>query len=542
MTSRQNIIIRNIFISFCLLLTASGNSFGQNYIGDIYLDQREVFDTTRTDWLFATELANSLHTTTKPYVIEDEILFKSGDKLDMSYIEETERNLRRTGLFTDVQITLDSVGNDTYDVYITTKEKWSTQPSILLGTGGGETAYGGRIEEINLLGHGIGIMAEGLNRTENKIGWQGAGSINFRRFLRTDFTLNASLLSNKFRTTQTLSVNKPYRTLETMYSYGFLGLNSYGKDFLFYNYNSPVLISFKERKFNGWFSRAWLDIDRVFITLKTGYNEVKRYDKTFRQAFDNTGNILVSFSSVSQDFLTVNKINGYETEDLVVGGYGSATLGKVFPIGSKGEALYYVAGQGEKSYYDGSLYLFGQLKAASGFIRSSARYTYQEFYGVGFYRLSDKFLITSRIRQQTVWNWPADRQLILDNDAGLRGYDANRLSGDNRIISNLELRMFTDYSFWIFSFSSALFYDLGTAWDKNTEIYNARFHNSAGFGIRLHNNKLTGATSIFRIDFAYNFDDKRLGGIIFTTSQLFSAFGSHDYKIPKLLGAGFDYE
>ncbi len=539
-------MIKTIFISTCLLIAviiaATGNTFGQYYIGDIYLDQREVFDTTQTDWFFASGFVNSLHTTTKPYIIEDEILFNSGDKLNISLIEETERNLRRTGLFTDVRITLDSVGSDIYDVNITARERWTTQPSILLGSGGGETVFGGRIEELNLLGHGVSVMAEGLKRTENDIGWQGAGRVYFRRFLRSDFVFNAGIISNRFRTTQTLSIFEPYRTLDAEYSYGLSGLNSFGNDFLFRSSDSTELISFKERKLSGWFSRAWLDVDRVFITVLAGYDEVDRYNESFRQAFDNTGKILVSFSSVSQDFLTVRRINSYLTDDLVLGGYGSATLGKVFPIGSRGESLYYIGGQGEKSHYDGDLYLYGRLKAASGFVSSFAKYTYQEFFGVGFYRLSDNFLLASRIRQQSVWNWPANRQLILDNDAGLRGYEANQLSGDNRIISNLELRMFTDFEFWIFSFSSALFYDMGTVWNKNTQIFDARFHNSAGIGLRFHNNKLTGETSIFRIDFAYNFDNRKLGGIIFTTNQLFSAFGSHDYKLPQLFGTGFDYE
>lgn len=70
----------------------------------------------------------------------------------------------------------------------------------------------------------------------------------------------------------------------------------------------------------------------------------------------------------------------------------------------------------QQSVAIGQGYIFGQLSGASGFERGNPRYTYQEFAGVGHYRFSDKFLIASRVRQQTVWNWNAFRQLILDND------------------------------------------------------------------------------------------------------------------------------
>ena len=44
----------------------------------------------------------------------------------------------------------------------------------------------------------------------------------------------------------------------------------------------------------------------------------------------------------------------------------------------------------------------------------------------------------------------------------------------------------------------------------------------------------------FLIDFAWNFDENRFGGIIFTSEQLFSAFKNHNFRLPTLFGREFN--
>ena len=93
------------------------------------------------EWFFGANLMNSLHVLTKSYLIEDELLFKTGDPIDEDLIDETERNLRETGLFTNVDIILEPRDDYDYDVYVITQDKWSSDPNILFGTGGKQTNY-----------------------------------------------------------------------------------------------------------------------------------------------------------------------------------------------------------------------------------------------------------------------------------------------------------------------------------------------------------------------------------------------------------------
>jgi outer membrane protein assembly factor BamA len=511
------------------------------YINDVYIIQNEVFEKDDKDWFFAAPLLNKLHYNTRRYIIEDELLFHPGEPVFDDYIFETERNLRKTDFFTNVKIELDSVGPDLYDAYVITKERWSTYPAVLFGTGGGQTNYGAAIQEYNLLGTGTYVAAEGLHRTENNTGWQGFFELSQRRLFRSELRLDAAILANKYRTEQAINITKPYRTLDTRIAYGIYGGNQFGRDFL-YSQDEKQLLPFHSKKVQLWFSKAWWRYDRVFITGLLSFEDVKRLSPEYEQAFDNSGYFLMNFSSVSRDYYTIKNVNTYHLEDLPVGGYGSAMLGKVFPVGSKGESLYYAAGQGEKSYFYKNFYAFGKLSGGSGFFDGTAKYTYQDFEGQMFYKFDKHNLIAMRVIQQAVWNWPRLRQLILDNDYGLRGYEVNRLTGENRLIANFEYRVFPEINLWLFDLSGAAFYDLGTVWNQTEKLKDVQWYGSVGAGLRFHFTKSSSPDHLFRIDFAYNLYDKKFGGVVFTTKQMFSVFKTHEFKLPRLFGREFDSE
>lgn len=529
-------------ITIVTLFVAFGFSvIAQPRFGNIYIENGNVFDSTESNALYVKDVMNALHTITKSYVIQDELLFRKDDELTEQTILETERNLRQTGLFTEVRIELDSTGFDYYDVYVVTKDRWSLTPSILYGTGGGISEYGGRISEKNLLGTGNKLEFEGLYRNENDIKWQGYAALEMPRVFRSDFSLLASLRANRFRTDQNINFIDPYRNTQDLLSYGMLLQNSFGSDFLYLNnLDTAIPLPFQERIGQAYFSRAINKDNRLFFTGLVEYNQTDRGIPQSRRAFDNSGKILIQFSSLSQKFIPVERVNLFRTEDLVVGGYGRVVLGKIFPIESSGDNLLYLGGQGEQSYYDGTNYLFGQLTAGSAFKEAVASYTYQEFLGLGFHRLDENITLAASFRQQTAWRWGALRQLILDNDFGLRGYDANRFAGDNRLLANAEIRYFTGLDLWLFDFELAGFYDIGTVWDQSIKITESQFYNSVGLGLRFHSRKTSGEHSIFRVDFAYNMFDGKFGGVIFTTNQLFSPIKDHLYKLPQLFGIEFD--
>lgn len=531
------------FTFFIALLLLPDSALAQRHIRSIIIDHRNVFDEKDEKNFFFAPLMNSLHTMTKEYIILDELLFHELDDLELDALQESERNLRTIGTFSKVHITIDTVDNYSIDVTVMVQDRWSTVGAIFAKTGGGITNFGAKLQEKNLVGIGTNMTLIGLHRSENGIGWQGDCSVFQPRIFRSEFSIGAHIVSNNFRTDQQFSFTKPFRTFETPIAFSITGSNSFGDDFFYANTGIVQLLPFHLKKGEAWLSNSIIknSNERAFITAYLGVNDVQRFDST-RYALDNTGTFLLGFSSLKQDFIKVSRINSYEVEDMPIGAWGTAVLGRMFPTGIRGDQLYYVGGQIEQSaIFQNSTYIFGRLLAGNGFTEGNPRYTYQEFLGIGHYRFSEKSLIALRFRQQTAWNWGSEfRQLILDNDAGLRGYPANQLVGQNRIVSNLEYRAFPDFELWVFKFSGVAFYDAGAVWNQGTSFDKIQFHHAVGLGFRIHNFKLPGKNNMLRFDFAYNFDKKGLGQIIFSSGQLFSIFGSHQYEIPRFFGEEFD--
>lgn len=515
-------------------------------VNKIEIVRFNVFDTLSGDWFFAAKLANSLHFLTKELIIRDELPFREGDFVDEKELLEAEKNLRMSNLFSRVNFYLDSLDIFNYNLTIETKDRWSTNPSFLFGSGGEAYRIGGRIEELNFLGLGINIIPELLYRSENDTRLQGRFKFYQKRFLRLPIALKYELFINRFRTLNTFELNKPFYNRSILNSYGIQIVNNFGSD-LFFNPQPGVQYSkmnYFEKGGTIFFSHSWSNKDRLFFTTLVDIRKVIRGEPEYSRAFDNSAKIFLAFSSISEDFYSTNKLNTFLTEDIVVGGWGSAILGKTIKIDSNGTDAYYLAGVGEKSFLstDKRLYLFGRLIGASAFSRARGFNTYEEFLGLGFYRVSSNLLIACQFRQQTVWNWSGIRQLLLDNNHYLRGYTLNEINGDNRITTNFEIRFFPDLKFWIFNLSGTIFYDGGTLWNQRVDLIKAKWRNSVGFGFRIHNDKTAGKLGIIRIDFAYNLEKNKFGEIIVSSDQFFSIFKSHQFELPTIYGVEYEYE
>ncbi|MBS1561351.1 MAG: hypothetical protein JSS89_07075 [Bacteroidetes bacterium] len=516
----------------------------QPYIRSITVDRRDVFDPRHSDWFFGADWANAIHTLTREYYVEDELLFEEGDELDTVSIMETERILRKTGLFSLVRVKIDTVSEDSVDITLLTQDRWSFRPAVLFGTGGGASNIGVKIEEGNVAGTGTDALLSGVYKTENDIGWEGMASVGQRRLFRTEIGLYASILANRIKTEQSVTFIKQFRTMATPTSWSVALQNSFGSDFIYDRGVPTSLAPFHLQRASAWHAWAYGERDRLFFTVFGSIEDIQRASPNLRQAFDNTGRVLVAFSSIRQEYKRSVGLNGFETEDVQArGAWGSAILGRIFSLGKDGESMWYVGGMAEQSGYVGKdVYLFGRLGAGSGFGEGQAKYTAMEILGIGHARLTDQLVLAGRFRQNTAWNWAAFRQLILDNEAGLRGYPVNQLVGDNRIVANCELRYFPGWKWWAFGFSGVAFYDFGSVWNQGTALSAMRFHHSIGLGFRVHNLKSSGADAIFRFDFAFNLDENRFAGLVFSTNQLFSAFGSHQYKVPDMFGREIDLQ
>ncbi len=536
------------FIAFCCLiiplLPSNANGKSAPPIRKIYLEKRNVFDTTGTDLCkFIAKAGNAIHCMTRDYVIENELLFDRGDPIDDDLIEETERNLRNLGIFSSVIMELDTLNN----IYITTQDSWTTRLNLVLDIGGREKAIGGGIEEVNFLGTNTSIGFSSVYKSKDQTGWQNYFYVQNDRIFKFGLGASFSYLDDKYLQAKSAGIYKGFISLDDKYAGGIFASKSQGERYIYTHITDferkKTLLHFSDQDLYACFARSWRNIDRIFFSTSIALNKAERQDHKI--AYDNMGKFLVAFSSSSEEWIKTSRINSQLIEDLAVGGWGSAVLGRIFPMqNALMPAMFYVAGAASRSYLspDETFYAFGKLQASTCFSEAEPRFTYQEFYGLAFYRFTSELILGGRIRQQTTWNYGFyHRQMMLDNSTGLRGYRISDLVGDNRIVSNIEFRWLSGIPLWIFNLGINAFWDAGTVWRRGIPLVRTQWHHSAGIGIRLYNLMGDKNSGSFRIDFAYNFDEKRVAEVIFSTNQFFSFFSGHSFEAPKVLGIDGDY-
>lgn len=119
-------------------------------ITDVILDRQNIFSEAEARD-FVSRLVNGIHITTRAATIRRELLFRAGDWYDSARVAESERNLRRLGIFREVAI--DTVHNDRgVQVRVRTADGWSTKADVRFRSSGGQVLYTLAMDEENLFG------------------------------------------------------------------------------------------------------------------------------------------------------------------------------------------------------------------------------------------------------------------------------------------------------------------------------------------------------------------------------------------------------
>ena len=158
-------------------------------------------------------LVNSVHSKTKSWVIENRLFFKKGDRLDFQKISDSERLLRSSGYFLDANIRIEKSSEDSVDVLVTTKDKWTIS---LLASYDGEkqSAYLG-IRDENLLGIGHSANLTLTKNEDNSVSW--GGSINYTAVNLGGSYIDANFLTkaNSKLNIEALDLSRSFTTVET---------------------------------------------------------------------------------------------------------------------------------------------------------------------------------------------------------------------------------------------------------------------------------------------------------------------------------------
>lgn len=141
-------------------LSFKGQTIATIYIRRLGVFGHSVYDTLRNTGNWFEKVGSRLHTNTRERVIRHSyLLFKSGDALDPTKLQDNERLLRTTAIFHDARIlVVPHPGNlATVDVYVITQDVWSLLPT---GGFGGFDNFSVGLEQLNFRGLGHQVSAQ----------------------------------------------------------------------------------------------------------------------------------------------------------------------------------------------------------------------------------------------------------------------------------------------------------------------------------------------------------------------------------------------
>src|SRR5882762_2566625 len=200
-------------------------------VGEILIDNQNIFNLDEPkDDVKLFRLANHLHSRTRKNIIREQLLFRSGERYSRRLIGESERILRADSYFYDAWIRPVRYHDGKVDLRVTTRDVWTLNPGFNFGRSGGTNSTGVQLEELNVLGTGVGVKVghkSDIDRTESQL--EVSAMHAFGGWTVVDLNY-ANLSDGRLRE---FTLNRPFYALDTRWAGGFSGRDDLQTDKLY---------------------------------------------------------------------------------------------------------------------------------------------------------------------------------------------------------------------------------------------------------------------------------------------------------------------
>jgi hemolysin activation/secretion protein len=483
-------------------------------IGEILIDERQLFDFRQDEDTSLTRVANRLHIPTREATIEDQLLFKSGDPYRADLLEESARILRDTRYLRDALIRPVAYHDGVVDVEVTTQDVWTLNPGISFGRKGGKNTGGVQVEDLNFLGLGTQLGAgyeSGVDRDSKTIYYRDRQLGSSWWDLATRYSDNSDGRFAQF------GLQHPFYALDSRWSAG-VALSDDLRDDSRYDLGE-VVDRYQVREklasvYWGWSKGLVGDWARRY-TVGLSFE-----DHAFSESPDGTVPLLlpenrrfaypwIGAEWVQNEFRTARNRDQIEkTEDYSLGWRARAQLGFASTAtGSDRDAVMLRGGVSKGLAASARQTLLFDADATGrveqgeihgGRLGAAARY---------YFRQSPGRLLFMGLSAEAGQNLDVDQQILLGGDSGLRGYPLRYQAGEGRWLFTAEQRFFTRwYPFQLFNVGAAVFYDMGATWGRDPlGAPSQGLLRDVGFGLRLGNSR-SALGNVLHIDVAYPLD------------------------------------
>ncbi len=481
-------------------------------IGEVYVQTQNIFDPAREEenkLLF--NIANRLHMTTRPGIVEHKLLFERGDPYDPRLLQETARYLRSQDYLYDATVRPIRYRDNRVDILVVTRDVWTLSVGAGLQRSGGANTFQASIEDSNFLGTGRKLdikRSDDPDRSSQRFRFVDTALFGSRAELRLWYSDNSDGHRRVF------DLAKPFYALGSRWAAAAKMLSDERHEKLYSQ--GEVVERFRHERtmaeISGGLSKG-LDGSRANRWL-AGYT----YDQNRFSAGEETSGGMgldartlsypwIGFESVEDEYIeTTNMDQLVRTEDFNLGtelrgrlGFSSTAWG-----GDKDQAVFsFDLRSGWTPAEDQTLLLTGRAGGrwgADGYenvtLGGELRY---------FLRTLGRHRLQIALRVDAAWHLDPERQLLLGGDNGLRGYPRRFQDGDRRFLLNLEQRFYTNWElFNLIHAGGAMFMDIGRAWyDEGGGGLGVL--KDIGLGLRLSSSRSAKGTMV-HLDVAYPLD------------------------------------
>ena len=482
----ENHIIRNIYIKVY-------DPFGYS-----------ITDTTTTYKDFFQKIGNHSHITTRHRTIKNKLLFKKNEPLNALSLSETERLLREAAYVNDTRIFIAEIKDkDSIDVNVIVQDKWSvTAPLVLTDVSGNV-----RFRNQNILG--LGDQFEqyiGFTRKEIE---DYSGYYNISNISRTYISSQIFYNSNKSGTNTGISFDRPFYSPLTNWAGGISTMRSWKH----YSYINPESGAETKLPLKAWSYDLWLG------------KSIKLNSK--RKFFNQSTNIIVGERYLTNQFdvrpsFNMDTAKTIYNKSAFIGNIGFSVqqfykdkfiyrfgINEDVPQGLIVQLLYGV----EKKEFDKPRYYTGfEIARAkhfnlgyfsttlsyglffNKFITNNITINYKLNYFSNLMR-SEKWYFRQFINYKLVYgeNKLPEEKIKLSPEE-LYGFESGELTGNSKMLLNLETVAYAPYSIIGFRFAPVFLAGLGMIGDKQNNLLKSVIYQGYSLGLMFRNENLLNST------------------------------------------------
>ena len=485
-------------------------------IGEIRIIPKGIFDPSEPgENKKAFRFANRLHFTTRPKVIERQLLFESGDLYSKELVEESERILRANRYLYDADIQPVLRDDGQVDLEVHTRDVWTLRLGVSLSRAGGENSTNFALEDSNFLGSGKDLTVwrnSTVDRTSTLFRYRDPQLYGQHTQLEASYSDYSDGGARRFE------IERPFYSMDARWAAGFRYWRYERVDSLYDR--GEIYQSFRHdhdflEVYAGG-SRGLVDGGTHRWTAGATWNEDAF---NYSAGGDSTpeppsARVIaypwVGYEYIEDGFVAERDLDRIQrTEDLNLGRQVRLRLGWSFPSFGADESQAILQGTGTAGWKPGD----GQLVLASaeggtrwgdgGFENLLAggrlRYYRRNFGG--------NHLFYAAAEAHFARQLDPELQLLLGGDSGLRGYPLRYQSGDRRYLVTLEQRFFSNREFFhVVHAGAAVFFDAGRAWFEDDPYADTNeLLRDVGAGLRLGSSRSSNGAMI-HFDVAYPLD------------------------------------